>query len=309
MEENKLESPHFFTAIDAVMVLFLVLGVGGYFIHQFVASPSSEITTIEQEYEDTSVQLSNDIYDAEQLFEGKNYVAARQLLAETLTKARADFVNEPDLEGRTLLVLSEVALAEGDLPLATDWASKAVTLFEQVSEVDSNELWRLESARQQRILVSLARNDHDALIVDYQALTDFYRKQDGDQPSKNLATNLQSLALEYLALDDYTQAESHYLETLIIAQKLWEPDSVTLAVMANDLGVIYKNLNKLSEAKTAYEQSLATWEKLQPAEKNNLATTLENYAFVLNELNDPATAATYDRAQTLKKEIADEAQP
>ncbi|MCZ6448265.1 MAG: tetratricopeptide repeat protein, partial [Alphaproteobacteria bacterium] len=76
-----------------------------------------------------------------------------------------------------------------------------------------------------------------------------------------IATSLNDLALLYVTLGKYTEAERLHEQALTIWEKALGPDHPKVATALNNLAVLYNSQTRYGEAEPLYKRSLAIMEK------------------------------------------------
>ncbi len=156
--------------------------------------------------------------------------------------------------GRYEISLNELRPATAK-EIAWDDAAKLLT--------ESNRLWQ-------------AGNNDEALPLAEKALT-ILTKEFGEEDD-NVSQVLSVIAAIYSEKGDYRQAESNYLRSLKIKEKILEKDDLSTSSVLDGLGLLYKDMGDYVKAESFFERALEMRQNLLEADDPMIAKVLNNLA-------------------------------
>ena len=198
--------------------------------------------------------------------------AALEKGRDVLKRAEGEYYKDCDARGKaTLKVLIACAhIALGDGAAARKEIDDAIEIFEELRETDKSVT---EELAQTYVLSAQNHKDNNEEAEEAEALF--------------------NAGLLYMdELDDYINAEKHYLSALEICERLAKEDpakySEGLAMTYNNMGVLYKELNQYDKAEEYCLHALEIRERLakgNPAKySDDLAMTCNNMGILYRNL-------------------------
>ena len=205
--------------------------------------------------------------------------AALEKGRDVLKKAEGEYYKDCDARGKATLkvLIARAHIALGDGAAAQKEIDVAIEIFKELRETDKSVTEELAQT-----YVLSAQNHKDS-------------NEEAEE-----AKALFNAGLLYMdELDDYINAEKHYLSALEICERLAKEDSAKysgdLAATYNNLGNLYSNLGQYDKAEKYYLRALEICERLAkeiPAKySKDLAMTYNNLGALYEDLNQ------YDKAE------------
>ena len=205
--------------------------------------------------------------------------AALEKGRDVLKRAEGEYYKDCDARGKATLkvLIARAHIALGDGAAAQKEIDDAIEIFKELKETDKSVTEELA-----QIYVLSAQNHKDS-------------NEEAEE-----AEALFNAGLLYMdELDDYINAEKHYLSALEIYERLAKEDpakySGDLAATYNNLGNLYSNLGQYDKAEEYYLRALEICERLAkeiPAKySKDLAMTYNNLGALYEDLNQ------YDKAE------------
>ena len=205
--------------------------------------------------------------------------AALEKGRDVLKKAEEEYYKDCDARGKATLkvLIARAHIALGDDAAAQKEIDDAIEIFKELRQTDKSVTEELAQT-----YVLSAQNHKDS-------------NEEAEE-----AKALFNAGLLYMdELDDYINAEKHYLSALEICERLAKEDSAKysgdLAATYNNLGNLYSNLGQYDKAEKYYLRALEICERLAkeiPAKySKDLAMTYNNLGALYEDLNQ------YDKAE------------
>jgi len=171
-------------------------------------------------------------------------------------------------------------LAEGrlDFSKAMRQFRKAVTLEE------SNPDYLLAAGRMAQIL-----GCYREAMPWLEKLLQLREAQGKETPA--LAVAKEQLGWLYLSMGKYGQAESLFLSTMAVMEKVFGKEDFRVAVPLNNLALLYSDQGKCDEAERMYSRALKIQENVRGCEYPNISVTLNNLATLYRD------QGKYDKAE------------
>ena len=191
--------------------------------------------------------------------------AALEKGRDVLKKAEGEYYKDCDARGKATLkvLIARAHIALGDGAAAQKEIDDAIEIFEELRETDKSVT---EELAQTYVLSAQNHKDSNEEAEEAEALF--------------------NAGLLYMdELDDYINAEKHYLSALEICERLAKEDPAKyregLAMTYNNMGVLYKELNQYDKAEEYCLHALEIRERLA---KGNPAKYSEDLAMTCNNM-------------------------
>ncbi|MBD2598067.1 tetratricopeptide repeat protein [Nostoc spongiaeforme FACHB-130] len=113
---------------------------------------------------------------------------------------------------------------------------------------------------------------------------------------KDLATSLNNLAYLYRSQGRYSEAETLFLQALLLKRKLLGEEQPSIASSLNNLASLYESQGKYSEAEPLYRQALEMRQRLLGKEHPDVAQSLNNLALLYT------TQGRYNESEPLHRQ-------
>jgi CHAT domain-containing protein/lipopolysaccharide biosynthesis regulator YciM len=124
----------------------------------------------------------------------------------------------------------------------------------------------------------------------------------GDHP--DVATSLNNLAVLYLKLGRYGDAEPLYQRSLVISEKAKGRDHPDVAISLNNLAELYRNQGRYADAEPLYERALGILEKAKGRDHPDVAMALNNLAWLYHSQGRYADAEPlYQRSLATREKV------
>ena len=221
--------------------------------------------------------------------------AALEKGREVLKKAEGEYYKDCDVRGKATLkvLIARAHIALGDGAAAQKEIDDTIEIFEELRETDKSVT---EELAQTYVLSAQNHKDSNEEAEEAEALS--------------------GAGFLYMnELDDYINAEKHYLSALEICERLAKEDPEKyredLATTYNNLGALYADLNQNDKAERYYLRAVEIRERLAKEDpekyRENLATTYNNMGVLYYKLNQYDKAEEYySRALEIRERLAKE---
>ena len=221
--------------------------------------------------------------------------AALEKGRDVLKRAEGEYYKDCDARGKATLkvLIARAHIALGDGAAAQKEIDDAIEIFEELRQTDKTVT---EELAQTYVLSAQNHKDSNEEAEEEEALF--------------------NAGLLYMdELDDYINAEKHYLSALEICERLAKEDpakySGDLATTCNNLGNLYSDLGQYDKAEEYYLRALEIYERLateNPAKyREDLAATYNNMGVLYKELNQYGKAEKcYSGALEIYERLATE---